>query len=137
MIAAMTKILIVSVPLLPPCRRNTGWRMWQDQNRRAADSMVGRPFCGRPAVSASVSRHMQRLRLEHDHLPHRLPLAKAIEPKIDLVEPEPPAHQPVYGQPAAAIQLDVAGQVARRHASADIAALNRPLFRNEIYLRQR
>src|SRR5437868_3210662 len=74
---------------------------------------------------------------EHHDLSHRLALAQPIEPHIDLVEPQPAAHQPIDRQFAAAIQLDVARQVARRYAGADVAALHSTLLGDEADLRQR
>ena len=61
---------------------------------------------------------------EHHHLPDRLALVQQVEAFVDLVERQPPAHQPVHRHAAAAVQRHVARQVARRHAGADVAALD-------------
>src|SRR4051794_15473336 len=73
---------------------------------------------------------------ELNHLPHGGAVVQTVEPLVDLLELEPPAHQPVHRQTAALIQLDKARNVARRHAGADIAAFDRALLGHEINDRQ-
>src|SRR4051795_12616630 len=62
----------------------------------------------------------------HHDLADGFAVVQQIESYVDVVELEVRAHQAVYRQPAAPIQFDVARDVPRRYARADIAALHGP-----------
>ena len=64
-------------------------------------------------------------------------LAQAVESLVDLVERQPAGQQPVDGKPALSIQREVARDVARRHAGADVAALERALLAHQVDRRER
>src|SRR4051794_17373112 len=60
-----------------------------------------------------------------------------IEAVVDVVEPKAPCQELVDGKPPLLVQVDIPGNVARRHAGADIAALERSFFRDEAHRGQR
>src|SRR5580704_9599919 len=80
----------------------------------------------------SLSRNSQ-----HDHLADRLAFVQPVEADVDVGELEVAAHQAIDRQLAAAVKLDVARQIAGRHAGADVASLDRALLGHEVDLRQR
>src|SRR5262249_41297944 len=94
--------------------------------RSAVSRNISWDWAGNPAPPhsfASACRYSSGSTSEHHDLAHRRALVQTIEPEIDLVEPQPSAHQAIDRQLAATIELDVARQIARRHAGADVAAL--------------
>src|SRR5215471_8470750 len=73
---------------------------------------------------------------EHDDLADCLALVQAVEALVDLGKRQAPAHQAIDRQATAPIELDVARQIAGRHAGPDIAALHRALLGDEVDERQ-
>ena len=118
-------------------------RVWAPSGRGpGADAPADIPLVAehgrRDAAQGTVSAHVfEQIRSNHDDLAYGFSLVEAIEAQIDVVELQMIAHQPVDRQLAATIKLDVARQVAARHASADVAALDRALLGDQVDLRQR
>ena len=52
------------------------------------------------------------------HLSNSLTFAESVEPEIDFFQLQPAAHEPVHRQPATAVELDIAREIARRPVSA-------------------
>src|SRR5262249_49884987 len=106
-------------PSWPPA---CAMRSAMSRNRACCEAASS--FPPRLHSSARVCMYWSGSTSEHHHLSHRLALVQAIEAEIDLVEPQPAAHQAVDRQPATAVELDIARQIADRHAGADIASLH-------------
>ena len=64
-------------------------------------------------------------------LAHGVAAGQAVEGRVQPVEPDPLAHQPVDRQTALAVEGDEARQVALGHAAADVAALDGPFLGHE------
>ena len=62
---------------------------------------------------------------------------EAVEADIDLFQLDVVTHQLVHRQHAAAVEVDVAGDVAGRYAGAHVAALDGAFFRNHVDVLQR
>ena len=65
------------------------------------------------------------------------PSCRRSKPSLISIERQLAAHEPVDRQTSGAIQRDVAGDIARRDAGADIAALQRPFLRHQLHQRHR
>src|SRR5256885_13820601 len=74
---------------------------------------------------------------EYDHLAHRPALAQQVKAMVDVRELELTAQQTIHRQLALAVEIDIARNIARGNASADVTALHRALLRNQIYCGQR
>src|ERR1700756_3644658 len=95
---------------------------------------AAKSFPPRPHSSAIACMYSNGVTSEHHDLPHRLALLQPVKAQVALVELQPPAHQPIHGQLATPVEFDVARQVARWNAGANIASLNGSLLGDKIYL---
>src|ERR1700674_4378034 len=94
-----------------------------------SNAFMGYPL---PLVDSPSARQGRGGTSERDDLPDGLAFVQQIESAVDVLELEAAGHQAIHRQLAHAIQIDVARQVARRDAGADVAALDRALLRDEV-----
>src|SRR5262245_53988367 len=98
---------------------------------------AAKSFPLRAHICVSACMYSNGVTSECHHLSNGLAVMQPVKAEIDLLQLESAAHQSIHGQLAAPVKFDVARQVARWNAGADIASLHGSLLGDKIHLRQR